>query len=207
MLEHRIGSRPVESLTISVLIAGGFAATNVDNLMLLISWMAVSEKSRGQLFAGYALATFAVLGVSLVLGFSSGMLPVQYIGYLGLVPILFGAKMLVASFRQRPAVTGKELATGPGAISVGTVLFSNSVDTILIVSPLLGDTEARLDYVIVGAYLVMATAWYALGHLLHSNIARLNWVPSVARWLAPLLMITVGIYILDNTLTDTLAGS
>ena len=197
----------MELLTISILAAGGFAATNIDNLFLLIGWMALGEKSRGQILLGYTLAALAVLTLSQVLGWWSGVLPVQYVGYLGVVPILMGATMLVSGIRDSATATHVQTAIRPGAVGVATALFSNSVDTILVISSLLADSQARLDYVILVTFLIMSSTFYALGRFLHSQIVRLEWVSAVARWVAPLLMIAVGAYILDNTMTDTLAGN
>ena len=197
----------MDFLTISILAAGGFAATNIDNLFLLIGWMALGEKSRGQILLGYTLAALAVLTLSQVLGWWSGVLPVQYVGYLGVVPILMGATMLVSGIRDSATATHVQTAIRPGAVGVATALFSNSVDTILVISSLLADSQARLDYVILVTFLIMSSTFYALGRFLHSQIVRLEWVSAVARWVAPLLMIAVGAYILDNTMTDTLAGN
>ena len=194
------------TLTIALLVAGGFAATNLDNLLLLIAWMTIARRNRAPIFAGYFLAALAVLVTVYVLGLLSGMLPVQYVGYLGVVPMLLGAKMLWDKLRQRE--TGEQATTvKPGAARVGTTLYANSVDSILVLSAMLADSRLQFDYVILAAYLAAATLFYMLGRLFYSQIARLEKVAKAAEWAAPAIMMLVGAYILDNTLTDTLAGS
>ena len=194
------------TLTIALLVAGGFAATNLDNLLLLIAWMTIAGRSRAPIFAGYFLAALAVLVTVNVLGLLSGMLPVQYVGYLGIVPMLLGAKMLWDKLRQNE--TGEQEETvKPGAVRVGTTLYANSVDSILVLSAMLADSRLQFDHVILVVYLAAAMVFYMLGRLFYSQIARFEKVAKAAEWAAPAIMMIVGAYILDNTLTDTLPGS
>ena len=72
---------------------------------------------------------------------------------------------------------------------------------------MLADSRLQFDYVIMASYLVAALVFYMLGRLFYSQIARLEKVARAAEWAAPVIMMIVGAYILDNTLTDTLAGS
>jgi len=162
--------------------------------------------SREQIFSGYLLAAAAVLMISLLLGQISAVLPVQYIGYLGLVPIFLGLRMLLVNIRGEKEVEDETSPANLGAAGLATTLFSNSVDTILVLAPLLLDSQSRFDLVIGISYVFMVLAWYALGYFLHHHAARLQWISLTARWLAPLIMITVGAYIIDNTLTDVVAG-
>ena len=197
----------MSTLTILLLVGGGFAATNIDNLFLLIAWMTIAGHSRAPIFVGYFLAAVAVLTTIYVLGSLSGMLPVEYIGYLGIVPMLLGAKMLWDKLRRREMEAEVESSTKPGAVRVGTTLYANSVDSILVLSAMLADSKLQFDYVIMAGYFAAALAFYFLGRIFYSQIAKLEKVTRVAEWVAPLIMLVVGFYILDNTVTDTLAGS
>lgn len=162
--------------------------------------------SRRQLFLGYALAAAAVLIISLLLGQISAVLPVQYIGYFGLVPIVLGLRMLLANFRHDPETQDKTGQAHLGVIGLAATLFSNSVDTILVLAPLLIDSKSGIDLAIGISYTVIVPVWFALSYFLHHHAARLRWISNAARWLAPLIMITVGAYIIDNTMTDIVAG-
>lgn len=197
----------MSTLTILLLVGGGFAATNIDNLFLLIAWMTIAGRSRTPILVGYFLAAVAVLTTIYALGFVSGMLPVEYIGYLGIVPMALGAKMLWDKLRRREMEAEVESPDAPGAIRVGTTLYANSVDSILVLSAMLADSKLQFDYVIMAGYFAAALVFYYLGRIFYSQIAKLEKVTRVAEWVAPLIMLVVGFYILDNTVTDTLAGS
>ena len=194
------------TLTIALLVAGGFAATNLDNLLLLIAWMTIAGRKRKPIFVGYFLAAAGVLVTVYLLGLLSGMLPVEYVGYLGVVPMLLGAKMLWDKLRGRGPAS-EAVAPPPSAVNVGTTLFANSVDSILVLAAMLADSALRFDYVIMVAYLAAAFVFYVVGRLFYEQFAKYEKIERAAEWVAPIIMLIVGFYILDNTLTDTLVGS
>ena len=138
----------VGALTMVVLAAGTFAATNVDNLVLLVGWMLSGRVPRHHIFIGYALGMGALLAIAFGLGFSSNAIPVQYLGYLGIIPILLGAKMLVdlrresappggaLQFAGRTANVDADAVQRPGTqgsiFAIASTKLANGVDTILV---------------------------------------------------------------------------
>lgn len=194
-------------MTIIFLVAGTYIATNVDNLLLLVSWMLGCHGSTRRILAGYCVAAIAILLVSWALGLSANVIPIHYVGYLGLVPITLGVTTLIRQFRGR-----EDSPVGPApekfsVLAITMTLFANSADTMLVFSPLLADSETGTDYMIVVAYIAMAVTWFLLALFFSRHAARLQSVSVAARWLAPLIMMVIGFYILDNTLTDVVAGS
>jgi len=194
-------------MTIIFLVAGTYIATNVDNLLLLVSWMLARQGSTGRILTGYWIAAFAILLASWSLGLSANVIPINYVGYLGLVPIMLGVRMLFRQFRGREDAPVGLVPEKFSILAITTTLFANSADTMLVFSPLLADSETGTDYMIVVGYIAMATTWFLLALFFSRHAARLQPVSVAARWLAPLIMIVIGFYILDNTLTDVVAGS
>lgn len=195
------------AVTIVALVAGSYTATNIDNLLLLVSWMLGRQVSRHEILSGHILAVLAVVGLSILLGLSSSAIPVQYIGYAGIVPMLLGAKMLADRFRnhgRQPTLAG---AAGVTTFAMATTLIGNSTDSILVLIPLLSDSRSGYDWIIISAYILMALAWFLLAHLFAHHAAKLKRLTAVATWVAPLIMIGVGLYILNNTMTDVMPGN
>ena len=191
----------MSEITIIVLVAGSYAATNVDNLTLLVSWMLAGTTSASGLVSGYVLANLAVLAVSIVLGLSSSVIPVALIGYLGIIPVGLGIYSLIGQFRGQ----GQAIAANTGngaALGVAATLTANSVDSIIIFAPMLADSKASIDPFIAVAFLVVAAAWFWMARVASHHAARLEAVSKAAGWIAPLIMIYVGVYILMNTATD-----
>ena len=199
----------VGAMTMIVLVAGTFAATNVDNLVLLVGWMLSGRVPRLQIFMGYAAGMALLLVVTTVLSFSSNLIPVQYLGYLGIIPILAGAKMLFDLWRNASVDDVDELqASGANAsvVAIASTQLANGIDTILVFSPLLADSSGAIDYLIVSCFIVMVGVWFGFARFLTFHASQLNWVTIAGRWITPMVMILVGIYILDNTATDLVAG-
>jgi cadmium resistance protein CadD (predicted permease) len=193
----------VSELTIITLVVGSYAATNIDNLTILVSWMLAGKISSAGIAKGYALATAAVLAISFLLGLSSNVIPIELIGYLGVVPIGLGVYTLIGQFRgvsqQHDADTGNGAALG-----VAATLLANSTDSIIIVFQMLADSQAIIDLYIVSAFVVAAAAWFWMAKIASQHAAKLDAVTRVAGWIAPLIMIYVGIYILMDTATDVI---
>ena len=191
----------MNELTIIALVAGSYAATNMDNLTILVSWMLAGRISIAGIAGGHAMATVAVLVISTILGLSSGLIPVNFIGYLGVFPIGLGIHSLLGQMRSRSrrakADTGNRAALG-----VAATLTANSADSIIIFSPMLADSQAIIDLYIASAIVVLAAAWFWLAKVASQRAAKLEGVTRVAGWIAPLIMIYVGIYILMDTATD-----
>jgi cadmium resistance protein CadD (predicted permease) len=198
----------VSALTIIVVAAGTFAATNVDNLVLLVGWMLSGRVPRHHIFMGYALGMTLLLVIAFGLGFSSDAIPVEYLGYLGVIPILLGVKMLLDLRREaNVAIDNLQGPSLKGSIlAIASTQLANGVDTILVFSPLLADSRGDIDYLIVGCFAVMVAAWFGVARFLTLHTSRLRGVTLAGKWLAPVVMILVGLYILDNTATDLVPG-
>ena len=189
-------------MTVLILVTGSFFATNVDNLLLLVGWMLDGRTSIARLAAAYAIAVIAVLVVSLALGMSANLIPVDYIGYLGLVPIFLGVKLIADQLRHRSHGPPRLPMQNLPVAAITATLFANSVDTMLVFAPLFADSNANADHKIAAVYLITALAWFLFARVFSQRAGQVPRVAAVAQWLTPLVMIAIGFYILDNTLSD-----
>jgi cadmium resistance protein CadD (predicted permease) len=72
----------------------------------------------------------------------------------------------------------------------------------VVFAPLLADSSSEIDYLIVSGFIIVAALWFQLASFLSHHAARLELITRLAGWLAPFIMISVGIYILVDTATD-----
>ena len=193
----------MHELTIIVLVATSYVATNIDNLIILVSYMLSGRVSLAAIAGGYAIATAAVLTISVILGLSSNFMPVGVIGYLGIAPIGLGVYLLIAQFKgeSEQADTGTNNAA---AVGIGLTLTGNSADSILIFAPLLADSKTTIDFYIASTFIGVAAAWFWIARIASQRAAKLKTVQKLAGWVAPFIMIGAGTYILMNTATDVL---
>ena len=128
----------------------------------------------GRILAGYWIAAIAILLASWALGLSANVMPIHYVGYLGLVPIMLGVKTLIGQFRGREDAPVGLVPEKFSVLAITTTLFANSTDTMLVFSPLLADSESGTDYMIIVGYIVMATIWFVLALFFSRHAARLQ---------------------------------
>lgn len=197
-----------ETMTVVGLIASSFAVTNLDNLALLVGWLLTDPGHRRQVLAGHLLGMFTLGLIAFGFGLGANFFPVESIGYLGLIPIGLGAKGLYDLVRRRrdAQVSGVEHRNPVGPLGIAATQIANGLDTVLVFGPLLADSEVGVDLVMVVGFAAMAFLWFGLASLLQRQAARLSVLERASHWITPFVLIGVGLYILDNTSTDVLAG-
>ncbi len=185
-------------LTLFGVVALAFASTNLDNLLLLVGWQLDGRLKVGQLFSGYMLGMLAILGISITIGLVGYLFPLEYLGFLGFIPIAVGLRLLL---KPPAADTGEAMALGSTSAVAATQL-SNGVDTVLVFSPLLADSQFIFDVEIAVQFVLLSLLWFVLARLVGRRAGELAWMSRAGRWLTPLVMIAVGCYIFANTATD-----
>jgi cadmium resistance protein CadD (predicted permease) len=197
-----------EALAAVGLIAGSFAATNLDNLALLVTWLMTNRGDRRRILLGHLGGMCALLVLALAFGIGAAVMPERYIGYLGLVPIAMGLRALYANLRSHqggpdaPEPEGRDALT----FSIATTQVANGTDTVLVIGPLLADSEIGVDIMLVIGFVAMTFAWFVLASILETQTSRLALVQRYGHWISPIVLIVVGLYILADTGTDVVAG-
>ena len=187
-------------LTAVFIVPVAYAATNIDNLLIMAT-IAGRSSSRRNLVAGFVLASTAVLVIALLATFIDELVPARVIGYLGFVPLSIGIYLLVFA-RLEENVASSRAKTWP---AIAVVLFANSGDTIFALGPLFAESRDRALVGLVIGFIVIAAVWLSLILRLSSRIARSERLTRLGHRLAPWMMILVGLYILSDTTTDVVA--
>lgn len=212
-------------LTAAVAAAGAFAATNIDDifvLMLFFSQVGAGGLRRSDIYAGQYLGFVAIVAVSL-LGFAAGLLlPRPWIGLLGFAPIAIGVRRALAGRRRedeedeatgsaRPAEPGRSgtlaALVRPQTLNVAAVTFANGGDNFGIYIPLFATMTPATIGLTVAVFFALVAVWCWLG----SRLAR---VPAIGRTLrryggtiVPVVFVGLGIYILIETESYRLLGA
>jgi cadmium resistance protein CadD (predicted permease) len=192
---------PIDDLqilvTALVLVPVAYAATNVDNLLIMAS-LSAGRASRGHVIAGFVVASCTVLLVASTAVFIDRLLPPRALGYLGFVPIGVGAYLLFFSGTEARDATGRT-ATWP---AISGLLLANSGDTIFVLGPLFAEsgTNARLGLAI--GFVLIAAVWLLLILGASRQVARSEVLSRLGYRIAPWMMIVVGLYVLADTATD-----
>jgi cadmium resistance protein CadD (predicted permease) len=194
-----------------VLVAGSFAATNVDNLILLVVLMGAAPTRRVSVVLGFLSAAACVLAIATLGTLVGTGLDPALLGYFGLLPLGFGIVLLYRRLRgARPEETaaGEARAVaryGAGWLSTFLLMFSNSGDSLAIFFPLLAESDRQALLWEVAVFVTMAVLWAALAWRIADQPGIALQIERTGEKLVPWIMMGAGIYILLNTASDTLA--
>jgi cadmium resistance protein CadD (predicted permease) len=195
----------VESLvTLVSLTTIAFVATNLDNLILLVTWLLEPGARKSHVMIGLVSSMIIIVLVAYGVGWAADVAAgdyLEYLGYLGLVPLTLGVFKLTQALRGQTA--GVVVPKVPlAALGYTTTQLANGGDTIAVFAPLLIDTHQSFDWLILATIAVLVVIWFGAAHWLASQAYRLPFLERYAELTAALVMIVVGLYILADTATD-----
>ena len=194
----------LEILALMLLVCGGFAATNLDNLVLMVVLLSAQPQNRAATTLGFVAAAITVLCVSMLGAVIGTGLDPGIIGYMGFAPLLIGIYLLIKSSQSRTIDAG----TSPGSQASGILatfllMLGNSGDSVAVFFPLLAESERNSLLWEISAFLLMVLLWAALAWKISEQPALAGRIERVGEKLVPWVMIAAGIYILLDTGTDT----
>lgn len=179
-----------------------FAATNIDDIFILTLFFA--EGKRGlrpwQIILGQYAGFAGLVALSLVGYFARLVVPEEWIGLLGLLPILIGIKKLWELRRGAgEEVRRVEKPSAHAVFTVAAVTFANGGDNLGIYTPLFASTDLFELIVTLAIFFVMVGAWCALGYLLGSHPAVNRVLDRYGHLLVPFVLVALGLYIMTES--------
>lgn len=200
-----------------------FAATNIDDIVILMIFFAqVNTTLRPHhIITGQYLGFVALILASLP-GFLGGLLvPSEWIGLLGILPIIIGISQLLnrdkpdtdvqtiscqpnVSTSKRSALLNPITLLAPQTYNVAVVTLANGGDNIGIYVPLFASCDLPTLVTTLGVFFVLVGVWCYVSY-------RLTQFPMIARVLTrysdaivPFILIGLGIFILLDSKTSQL---
>ncbi len=180
-----------------------YAATNLDNLVLLAA-VHTQVNSRHKLATGFTVASAVILGLSAAGSLVAYALPANVLGYVGVVPLAFGLRLLILS----PEAHANALPARISAATIATLLIANSVDTVVAFAALFAESYPAVRVALGLGFALTAVTWLALVIRIAGRLRQLLDSSATVARLAPriagVIMVLVGAYILWDSGTDTL---
>lgn len=183
-----------------------FAATNIDDLFVLMLFFSQAAFSPTQIYLGQYLGFSGIVGCSLI-GFLGGLLiPQAWIGLLGLLPIVLGIRAIVTR-EDGDEIQGATLPSNaitkfllrffqPQILSVAIVTFANGGDNIATYIPLFASLDGQRLTIVLAVFLILVAVWGAIANWLARHPAIAPVLERYNRILVPIVLIGLGIYIL-----------
>ena len=187
-----------------------YIGTNLDNLLLLAAMYSRYERHPGMVTAGYFTGMIIICVITLIVGEAGELIPLAYLGLLGVIPMMMGIFALWKLFSKTDSAENTGVTTEGARLTVFftliTTQLSNSTDSIITFSALLADSSDFSDYVIVPTFLGMVAvfSWLAYYSVKHHKLS--GFVARFGQYVTPFILILVGIYILSNTASDLVPG-
>jgi cadmium resistance protein CadD (predicted permease) len=170
-----------------------FSATNIDDLFVLLGFMADPAAQPNQVIVGQYLGIGMIVGCSLALSLVSLILPLAWVGLMGILPIAIGLNLAirVISHSQRvqePGVSSNKRRIGSTALSVAAVTAFNGADNIAVYTPLFAVQTIVERGITVAVFLFMTGlwCWVAAEVVRHPVLG-----PPIRRWGRPLLPVVL----------------
>ncbi len=194
----------VDIIGLVVIGVVAFAATNVDDIFLLVMFFSRSSIVASNVVLGQYAGIGLLMGISVLGSLIVLVVPPNLISLLGFGPIAIGLKKLYERFRhqQRDETQTKILnhngrAAFLSVSKVAAVTFADGSDNIGVYVPLFAGHGAAAEIItLVAIVMVMTGVWVAMGHYVvnHSFLAT-----SIRRFgdlVFPFVLIAIGISVL-----------
>lgn len=144
-----------------------FFSTNIDNIFLLLIFFADRKFRVRDIVVGQYISATALYGLSVLCSLTALVIPRVYIGMLGLVPIVIGARKLYLRYvKDKEVPLPKHFNTGSHGhiLSVAAVTMAVGSDNIAVYVPLF-TTRSSYETAVIGlVFAAMTAVWCFLAH-------------------------------------------
>jgi cadmium resistance transport/sequestration family protein len=176
-----------------------FAATNIDDIFILMLFFANKRYSRKDIVTGQYLGIIILVAISIIGSFISMLIDHRYVGLLGIIPIIYGIIGILRIRRNKlfsVAETPVKVSAGNTILAVSAVTISNGGDNIGIYIPLFATLSAGEKLAMVVIFLVMVAIWCLAGNYLSRHKLIANLIGKYGIVITPVVLILLGLYIL-----------
>lgn len=193
--------------------AGLFVATNIDDIVVLTVLFAVAARGtsrlRGwQIVAGQYLGLITLIAVSFLAALGLTIVPDEWVGLLGLIPLAIGVLALVRTLRGNDDDDEAESALkAVGLLGVAGITIANGGDNIAIYTPVFRTMSTTDALVTIVVFLVLLALWCLLARAIGTNEKVTETLEKVEHWLVPVVFIGLGVFILIESGTLAHIGS
>lgn len=194
--------------------AVSFAATNIDDIFLLMVFFSSSNFQPRSIVIGQYLGIGLLVAISAIGSLVALVVPAYIIGLMGLAPIAIGIKKLLElrgkDIKQEEKINPKENLHGiktksPSSssylsfLSIAAVTFSNGGDNIGVYVPLFAKYSSALEVAtLISIFMAMTAVWCAMGYYLVSHPLFEKRMRRFGHVILPFVLIGLGIYIMTE---------
>jgi len=183
-----------------VAAAGLFAATNIDDLVVLTVLFVASARGAlpgWKVVAGQYAGFVTLVAISVVAAAGLTIVPDKWVGFLGLIPLAIGIYGLVRTLRRGGDDDDDDDATSAvGLLGVAGITIANGADNISLYTPVFRTNPVQDTVVTIIVFLVLVAVWCLIARFIGTSKTVSELLERVEHWLVPAVFIGLGLYIL-----------
>ena len=182
--------------------AAMFAATNIDDIVVLTVLFLASSKGRPrpwEIVGGQYLGFIALVGISVLAALGLTLVPDEWVGWLGLVPLGIGVAGLIRFLAKRGEEEAEGAISAVGLLSVAGITIANGADNIAIYTPIFRTMRPQDTVVTIIVFLILVAVWCALGRVVGTHPRVTETLERIEHWLVPAVFIGLGLFILVSS--------
>jgi len=182
-----------------------FAATDIDDLVLLTAFFADERMRRGAIVAGQFLGIGALTAASAIAAIAALAVPPHWPSLLGAIPLLMGLWKAWELIRGQGGDSDDEsedarrAAGRPGSqvLMVAAVTIANGGDNLSVYIPLFASNPAGVPVFVI-VFAVMTALWCAAAHTFVKHPAGAALMQRFGHLILPAVLIALGAWILRD---------
>jgi cadmium resistance transport/sequestration family protein len=178
---------------------GLFAATNIDDFVVLAVLFLASTRGAlpgWKVVVGQYLGFAALVALSVVAAAGLTIVPDEWVGFLGLVPLAIGLHGLIRTLRRRDDDEDESAIRAGGLLGVAGITIANGADNISIYTPVFRTSPISDTIATIVVFLILVGVWCLAARFVGTNKKVTEVLERIEHWLVPAVFIGLGLYIL-----------
>jgi cadmium resistance transport/sequestration family protein len=181
---------------------GLFAATNIDDIVVLTVLFLASTRGSmpvWKVVAGQYLGFAVLVAISVVAAAGLTIIPDEWVGLLGLIPLAIGVYGLIRTLRARGAEDDDDdegSISAVGLLGVAGITIANGADNISLYTPVFRTSPVADTVVTIIVFFILVAVWCLVARVVGTNKRVTELLERVEHWLVPAVFIGLGLFIL-----------
>jgi cadmium resistance protein CadD (predicted permease) len=167
--------------------------------VLNASSRATGRPRRWQIWAGQYIGSAVLVIVSLAAATGLAVVPVGWLGLLGLLPLGIGLGKLVTAIQARRTGAQAPIAAVTGLPGVAGITVANGGDNLAAYTTVFATLSGAATALTIAVFAVCVALWCAAGSLLVAHRRVTHVIEHWGHWIIPAVYILIGLYIFQKT--------
>ena len=181
---------------------GLFAATNIDDMVVLtVLFLATTRGplTGWKVVTGQYLGFITLIAISVIAALGLTLVPDEWVGLLGLLPLGIGVYGLIRFLRRRGTDADDDddssIRAG-GILGVAGITIANGADNISLYTPVFRSLPVLDTVITIAVFLLLVAVWCLVARAIGTNKRVIELLERIEHWLVPVVFIGLGLYIL-----------